>query len=463
MASVTRTQAVTYGGFLVGGASTDRPIDGKIQLERTFDTSILTFTFLVHKNTAAAFDTEIKAVESAFTRVRQDTTVAMDGNTHNSFSHTTFTGFDSFPTIVKAEDVADTGRSRRYTVRIEFGMPADQGTLSGRRSSTVSVIFTPSRLRQIVIEGIWTALSSVNARDQYDASIVAFQTAVLSDIDSSASFELAEETADSNTDDTLLTFRRVFDEINFNQAGAADDPAIVRQTAIFSRVRSATERSVVRGKAAGKVKQLTKMLITYNTSIDKDITKDLKGKWDTIRPGLIATGKTILGVGAVALIEERVDFNKTANTIQAALTIMAGTKGNIIESLITISDSFIPGRETPPLWTGDAYAKYLYQGPAEVIRTITVQCKLLKTIPLGNPFEIANLSAPAFGKLLKTPKPKDPAPKKAFDIDVVKDEESQTPGQMGLDANTLDTVNFTRTTTLKFFIRVAAPKPITLD
>ena len=124
--ALTREIIVTYGAYVISTA-TGRDLDGKVQVSRNFTTGTATFSFIVYGSTHAAFSASVLAVEAAFRIPHQAFTITQGGQTLVSALHATSTGFDAAPEIVKQEDVGDTGRSRRYTVTIEWGLPANTG------------------------------------------------------------------------------------------------------------------------------------------------------------------------------------------------------------------------------------------------------------------------------------------------------------------------------------------------
>ncbi len=367
MPAVTRELSIVYGSITLGG-STDRLIDGWHFVRKSFETAELEVEFWVQKDTVANFQTEVAAIEAEFRKPFQNVTVTLDGQTLVSASQSGNTGMDAQPEIVKRGQIGDTGRSRKYTVRITWDLPANTGAepTTGLRESAVDVSYSQSRRRTVRISGIFTAVPSSTARAQYDAQISAYESSVLSAI--GGTYELVgEPVSEHSTNNKTLRFERTHREVIFSQAGAStDDADIVDQQLSITR----------RHSGEGVTPEATRLVtldVSYDAWIDKDQTTDLKGKWeDAIRGWIITQAETVLGGGAVAMMEEAPEFMYDDNRIRASMTLFGidAEAGKILENRITVSDDDNIGKELVPAWTGNPFSKYQYQGPRQLLRTI---------------------------------------------------------------------------------------------
>ncbi len=388
---------VTAGTAFSIGDTAARQIhskDGPIRIERSWDSFSFELSFVIVKDTAANFQAEVDTVEEALRTPYNRLRVTMAGEVQYDFDPSTASGFDILPTITKAGDpTTDSALSRSYRVRFEVGLPADlRGSASGSeglRFSTVDVSYTPARRRTITISGEYTGTlppaeggtGIVDARGQYEDQIDAYSNAVLAAIDPSADFELTEEPRgeieDTDLDDTglgrVISFTRVFKEIIYSQGGSSKDSSnIVDQEFNITRRREAPGDSVI----DYPVLRLVVADISYTAWIDKDETQDLKKEWDdTIRDWIIAQTKTTMAKyikGGIAIVAESVTFEWDENRINATMTAQALAKAStIIERRYTSDISINPGVVLVPVWSGDQYAKYKYNGPATKTVTVT--------------------------------------------------------------------------------------------
>lgn len=454
MPAVTRELKITYGTLVVGG-TTDRLIDSYIQHDKGYVTSSVEFSFVITAATAAAFKTEIDLVELALRTPRSDFKVELGVELLLDLTHSTNRGFNANPTILKRESIADTGRSRRYTARIEFGMPADNVGTSGRRDSTVNVAYSPSRRRRVTISGVYTALPTATAaRAAYEAAIAAYATAVLSAL--TGTYELAEEpTSEADDQNKTLTFTRVYDELIFSQAGAADDTAIVRQSLKIARQKV----------GPGDSPTATRLVIlqaTYECWIDKNITQDLTGKYASpIRGFIVTQAQSVLGGGSVALVDERPEFDFDDNRISVTMTLMGQAASGILEHRVTTEDSDQFGVVLVPAWTGDPLSKYRYDGAATKQRTKTTVTRVF-----GNVAGAPNVAAAAIGGGGQGPNQNKPAggqqaagaeapPANELTTASMSKRVTRTPLRMGVDEFQFDVTDFETVEVFEFY------KPVT--
>lgn len=442
---VTPDMAVTYGAYTVGGSS-GRPIDGKIKFEDSFDRGVIEFDFLVTGSTEATFASACQAAEAAFRLIRQTVNVKVGSTNLIDWSHSAATGFDSTASCVKKGDAADTGRSRIYTARIVCERPADQTGLVGRRTSSVTVDYPPSKRKKVSIAGTWTAISTTKARAQYNAQIAAYCASVLTAL--TGNYELTDESAESNTDDTLLVFRRTYEELIYTQAGSVDDSAIVKQS--FRTTKSAKDDN---GDSDINASDISTINASYECAIDKTVTTDLSTKWSAIRSWIISRVRTAYSLAYLALVNESVTYDWDNNGIAVSLTFEGRPRGaesqgqnsNILENELTYDDEVNPGWVLVPSWnlSGNPYVKFRYQGPGRYLRTITEKFTLLnqsaKDVLSGPPAEslarARGFEGNSFGKSSV----------------VLSRKEGQTPKFSGLTGNTIKKLEFTRVTVIEIF------------
>jgi hypothetical protein len=356
---------ITYGAFVIGGSTATgmaRLIDKQIEFGQSFTRAWVRFQFIVQNQTLANFNNECLAVEAAFRIPNGEFLVTLGGVTWISLSHTNSTGFDAKPEVEKREALGTTGRSRRYTVRIDFEKPADNAGTSGRRDSSVAVDYEPSRKRNVTISGTWTAGGGGDARTYYMAQIDAFCNAAISAL--GGTYKLAAEPrAEHNWTGKLLQFSRVYEEILYD-VGATDANVLKAECTISRHL-------VAPGDTRG-AQRLARASVTWSCWINKAIT-DLKGEWNTLKPALLDKVRTDLGASSLALIEESPRLDPVHNRIEATLEVEASTGGNLLESSVTTEDFWDTGKVLVPAWKDDPdnLAKYEFSGPAKYVVTVT--------------------------------------------------------------------------------------------
>lgn len=409
---VTRELSWTYAGVTFGG-STARQITEWTLEGDAYETAYFECEFVTSATTAAAFATELDTVRTAMRTPRGDLVITCGGSTILSLKQSDNTGFDANPEIVKDGDPADTGRSRHFRVRIEFGRPATVSGTAFRRWSTVDVKYEATRQRTVTISGTYTANSTdgtTGSFAQYRAQISSYASTVLSGIDSSAEWErIGEPTVERGETDKIVNFTDVYKEILFNQSrGSLDNEDIVDPVLTISVESTAPGDSIGGGPgikggtifstgsggvntgtqvpgsdigpSSGSVVRPITITINYECAINKERTTDLKGRWTgTIRPFLISTASSLVGKGFLVVVTDRPVFDVYNNRISAFMQILSYS-ATLIKQRIKVADSTNYGKALVGVWTSDPFDYYEYPGSAVRLRTYTEEREEITTV-----------------------------------------------------------------------------------
>jgi len=363
MALVNRDLVISWGGYTISTAN-NRLINGWTYNEDSYETASVQFEYVVTGNSDAAFAAECIAAEAAFRTPRQSLSITQGGVPLLALSHTGNSGFDSIPTIVKTGQVGDSGRSRFYQVNIVFGRPADNVGTSGRRIGSIDVSYTPSRQRIVTISGTYTVLTTT-ARAQYMSAIDTYCASVITGL-GIAQYELLEEpTTDENDTNKVIDFNRVYREIIYPQAGSPNDPAIVGDSLSIEVTRDGTEDG---SGEEGMPYHLANLNVTYDCSIDKNVTQDLEGKYKSIKSSILDKIRSGMGVSTIGIIDESPSYDYTANRISIRMTVAGVVAGSLIHYHKSTKQTWESGKVFVPAWTGDPLSYYKFQGPTKILR-----------------------------------------------------------------------------------------------
>ncbi len=410
---VTRELTVTYAGETFGG-STARQITGYVIHEEEYDSGYFEFEIVTTAASEDAFVSEVNAIRDAFRKPRQDLVVILGSTTILSRKHSDNTALDTFPRIIKDGDPADTGRSRHFRLRVEYGLPADNVGTGFRRWSTVNVEYSPSRQRTVTITGVYTATTTgTGSFEQYLDQIKAYVSSVTLGIDPSATWEVVgEPQVERNETNKVTTFTVVAREILHDQSeGTLNDEAIVDPVMHVYRMRIAPGDSVRGGfsfsgigggewrlnygplgrvgstatlepatlttggaGAVSVVERPTVLRITYSCGVDKEKTKNLSALWENkIRPFLFSEARSLAKTGVVC-VRENPGINAYANRIDAEMEFIS-YRSTVLEQKITVRDHTQFGRRLRPLTTANPYDYYEYPGPAIRQRVVVIELK----------------------------------------------------------------------------------------
>lgn len=360
----TQKYQITYAGFTVGGA-VGRPIEAFMAHRIGAAVSSVDFTFVISDDDKTAFESACASAVAAFRNPRQAFLATNDGVTMLSLSHSSNTGFDSDPHIVKEGQFGDSAFSRFYTIEITFGMPADNLGTGGRRNSDVALSYDEDRIAILTISGVYTATPGASAKANYEDGIEAYCTARLSEYGITYS-NLKHESASRGETNKILQFTRVYKQIIFSEAGAAlDDPEIQYQALVVGRMDEAPGDSPVEN-----VKRLSTVTCTYDATLNAQFTTDVQGKWAEIKDWVGEQASAVLD-GAFAVTKVDVKYFPDTNRISATLTLVGSTSGTVLALRIVVTDKIQDNPNLKPVMNGNRWARMFYPGFPDLTRTKT--------------------------------------------------------------------------------------------
>lgn len=374
MPTVARTISIIYGSTTVGG-TTDYILDGdvKIKENHAYGRASVSFSFWAFGTSDATFIANTNAVETAFTTPRQKLTLKLGSATWRVWDPVAGasgnTGFWQAPSIQKVGDLGDTTRSRRYEVTIEIQTPADLSSQNGLLWATTNLETEPGGRKRVTITGVYTALTSNDARAQFNASIGTYQSTQCDALIGSGAWELVHTPqADGDVIDKNLHFTRVYREILLQQSlSALNNANIVDQEILVAVSRQAPGDSQGR---KGVVRRLQEIRISYSAWVLPGV--DLRSEWDSIiLPWIMNHAQTVSGASQIALVSSLPEFGYDNRHVRASLLIVAPGGSDLLASSVTTSDERNEGLLTVPVWSGDRFAKNVFQGPATHTRTVT--------------------------------------------------------------------------------------------
>lgn len=406
----TRELSITYNSFLVGGAnSATREIHGFHRLDFGRDKAGIEFDVVIVAASEAAFATACDAIEDAFSTPYADLTVTLGSTNLIAVTQSGSTALDAVATITKPGGPPDTGRSRRYRVRIEWGQPATWAATSGLRESSVTLSYTPAQRAQVTLRGTFTAITSSDAKAVHDAAIDTWAAAQMTWLGIS-SYELVRE-SDLRVSINRKTadFERVYRELIYSEGGSSSDAAIVEQSLVVTRTRRGSEFSPVSDGGTGATSSavtaapLMDVSARWEAWIDKGQTQDLASKWNGVRDWVIEQIKSVAGANGFGLMSVAPAFDFTENRIIAVISGLCPDPdgGPILQNSVEIVTQTMPGWETVPVWDGNPESVLLFRGQQVHLETVTRRYRELSggakkaASEVGKAWAVGSAAAPA--------------------------------------------------------------------
>lgn len=382
---ISRALSVTYNGVTIGGASTTLLLDGPVLVTIGPDNGTLFCSFVLRNDTDSDSDFAalISTTETALRTPRKKLEHVQAGSDLHEFDPAFATGFNHMPDLQTPGDPGtDSGRSKRYNLTVFFDLPADVYGTKGREK-VLDIDYDCSRITRWTLSGVFTSTATplvLSARAVYEAARAGLISDAIATFPGGTLFDIPAETLKVNDTDTIVEFSLSSKEIIFEQSGGTlDHPAIVEPAVFFKRIGDWP------GDSPGRiVSRPAQIIVTYETCVDKTVTKDLKGLWlDTIRPFLLSQARRAWGGGQVALMSDSPTLDSYNNRITAELRLMVTNGFGLLEYQITTEIKDDPGEVNKPVGHRDPLAYLVYQGPQKIFRVISERFRRLGQVVGG--------------------------------------------------------------------------------
>ena len=340
---------ITYGTTTVGGGSSTYQLVGPYVIDKSYDAIRLVFDVIVVADSFSGLQSAAESIEDTFRERLTDGDTLKISLSGNAWTYTVGrTILKVRASITKSGNPeTDRGYSRAYTVSIEGEMPADASIDAGLRDIEVLIDFEASRRKIVTMRGAYTASTAGDAKANYDSKGDGVATDYLDVIDSSATFELVDETFTLDREGSagtpaphVLNFTRQYAEIIAAQtAGSLDDPQIRDHRITFTDLGQYPGDSIAGTGAGGdSADRLKRVVASYDCAVDVDETTNLAGVYkDKIKDHVRALFVQNFEPAQFGVEEERVSYDTTANRISASLQFIYQRAGG--EALVEVSQS----------------------------------------------------------------------------------------------------------------------------
>lgn len=378
---------IAYGSLTIGGSSTDYYPVGSYGYEedRLQGWGIFRSDVVVRGSSASDLAGNVSAMKTELEKVSQSVTVTINSQTVVSWSHSSNTGFSSHCRFLRVEDHPANGSlAEVWSLAITVGLPMSQK--GGRRNSSWSVTYSPSRIREITLQAEFTALSSNDALAQYQAAsgMADFEAAVKSHTGITYWRLISENYSPTDTSSSssavaakTLTATKTFREITADQyagAGWSMEGFVEPQVNIVRR-HVTTTNSHLNGyfPEPGFL-----VVVTFSSSVNHSLyatAASLHALYEsTLIPYLTNLVAEVFGAQYISLVDETNGIDKSAHGFIGTTLVYrcAGRTGVIsfkYSEMFDVDFGLLP----VPLSGGGALDYSVYQGPASVVRSVSMQ------------------------------------------------------------------------------------------
>lgn len=367
MPNVTRDLKVTYGATVIGGSTDYLIVDTPFRLHLTPTDGEFECEVLLALDTEAAFLTAEGTLMTAFNTPRLRLRIELGSAERYDFDPADSTGFDHEASCEKLPSIESTGQSSRYKILIAFKRQATLVNADGRSRSTTEITMGPSRIRQVVFSGAYTAVGTSNAYTMYTAGVATFTSGQLSTLLNGLTFNKVLDRAVLNDTNKQLEFEQVFKEVVANEAVGTLDLAY-----LYDQQLSVVRTDMTQESGEAGINPPQELTVSYDVSVDKETSTDLKGLWEgTIFPHLLSQCRGLSSGGTVIAVEVSPVFSVSENKISATFRALAYLS-NLVMLDVEVEDIFESGMSDADVWCDVPYAKDVWPGPPQHVRVVTV-------------------------------------------------------------------------------------------
>ncbi|MCH7860561.1 MAG: hypothetical protein IH998_02480, partial [Proteobacteria bacterium] len=343
-APIARTLSFTYGGFLIGGSSSDYILHGDppYNVDIGADQATASCTFIVRGDPDKAdFKIKVDALRTAIQTPRLRLTIADGATVLHDFDPlggtTIALAFNQDPTLSKPGIIQyDGGRAALFTATWVMDLPATLYADAEQRDSTLTPRFTGSRVLSFDLSVEYRAGIGTEAYANYLSGIVGDVAAAMALLGGGFFDFTAEAVTSINDTNTIVTATRTFKKIIFKQSlSAFADPSIVEPKLLIT-----PSIDNIGGDSPGVgINRVQRITASYASKIDVEITtpEGLVALYEgTIRPLILETIKKQYRATSLALETESHTDAYYDNEIEAELTFIIYGSGKVKSYLVDV-------------------------------------------------------------------------------------------------------------------------------
>jgi len=369
MAIVTRELDIAYGALSIGGSSEYFMPTGKYSYSRGNVDYEVEMSVLVRGSTTTEFESKLDEFLGEIQKRDQDFTLTINGREIVTANASDNSGLNNRATARKTGGDHDTGLSSLYDVTFSGELPQDQSGLSGRRDSSVEVDYQASRIASVTIKTVYTALSSNQARAQYEASIATYAASIMTTLGVTAWGLTSETSGPSDDQDNVIQSTRVYKTMHSKHSDSAFNDSRLRDP-VFSITRAVSGPGDFNKDGETPARRLVDVTAEFSAGLDSTQTTD-EDIWDSlILPEMI--GQTLAAFGSesrAALIGEEPSLAWVDNRIAGRIRLLVTNGGNLLEKSQVVTESNEFGNRVTPVVGPDAYTAVVERGPGTFVVT----------------------------------------------------------------------------------------------
>ncbi len=374
---MSRSLKFTYATLVIGKDQTDDSynLTGRYTYGEEYERAFVEFDVVVQNDNQVTFLASEAALVAAYSQPDQAFECELATTQRHAYDVSDNTALYIRPSLRKVGDPSnDSAKSARYRCKVEAQLPADLTGRAGRLNSSVNVQTFANGRRLVGISGTYTALTSNNAREQFEASIAAYVSSIQTDL-GITTWELLGQPSEQHDDQNkIITFTRQYRELGFNQSGAnLDEPSLVDDNLVIRRREKTADASVDFVQAPEAFDELS---ISYSVTVRQSAgatwtLSDLRDVYETtVLNYLTSLIDTLAGGGGIIITDLSDSYDLPNSRIFVEGAALAFGSSSYIQARLEVSDRWDYGVNLKPVWDGNPFSRDYYEGPATGVKTV---------------------------------------------------------------------------------------------
>lgn len=399
---VPRLLSITYGGFVMGGAS-EYHLHNVHLTDENYDAGSIEFDLVIASTTTELWADLVTAFKIAMRKPNQTLSVVMNGESEVAVDPATNTGFLARP---KWKLLAShrTKKTCAYRVSISWVNPADfePSTRKYRREASVTLRTSDVGLRTMSVRAVYTAGGTGAGSSAFEHATTDFAayTAQLKLNLGGSWDEAAPNEVTTDDEDKIATAIAGFQEVAVPEVAAGDDAGLVSVTYFVTTQRSQSEATA--GEPASSPTILT---VDFSAGVKLTASTDPEAY---ARDRVLTYFRDLIdqhgdaGGGSPFLVDENVRVDVRGNRVSGRLQYLAFAT-TLVRSSLSLAESIRSGLSLVPVLNGNPWARDKHNGAGMWRRVVQLETRELVSGPAGphdvsqQPFNTAVESAIAEG------------------------------------------------------------------
>lgn len=357
MTAIARSFSIQYGGFTIGGASSNYKIEGPISRSFAYLMESVSCLVIVEGTNRNDMLSKVDAIRAAINRPRRDLVVTLATSVLTFTEGTNAIAISA--TMNREPSRFDSSSSQAFVVSFDIQKTASDDDDLGLLTYTYATTIAQNGARALAVEASYTQHSGSTAQEVYEAGFDDLLEDIQDAVVAGAEWEEGPRTIQFDRfNQTLKVMVSCVELIYGENAAGTFEPAIndMKLTSIVKYLK-------VPG-AINNRDDPRNIQIDFSATIEKGVSQDLLAIYETIaKPKMLAYAQASSNNPAnIYPLDESVQLNPVTNTITAAVIYRVYGAVTVLRSSIEIGYRYTPPAQKIPSYDLDGFGRLRLPG-----------------------------------------------------------------------------------------------------